>query len=317
MATQASRQHGGFRNTVGDATGNQLALLLRDDYKVLHVASAADAMTDWNVAAPTHPTLYVHSETTPATDYMSFSHDGDAGTITVAGGTLALNGVTSLALQVGGTSEVTLTATALSPTTSDGSALGTSSLMWGDLFLATGAVINFNNDDVTVTHAADVVTVANATAAATGRALKVSATYAAAALTDGYGAHEVDVTLSGSPTDHSAASSSWVNITGGTVPAGTYICARNDGIYEEAAATVTNAKIIFGARMQYIFSDTDALRFPFSLNTGNAGITAMWDCNNVTDFGTVANAGSSAATLLPLLRDAGGTLKYVLLYDLQ
>lgn len=200
------------------------------------------------------------------------------------------------------------------PTASDGGAIGSSSLMWSDLFLASGGVINFNNGDVTITHAADVVTVANATAAATGRALKVSATYAAAAHTDGYGAHEVDVTLSGSPTDHSAASSSWVNITGGTVPVGTYICARNDGVYEESAATVTNAKIIFGSRMQYIFSDTDALRFPFSLNTNNAAITAMFDCNNISDFGTVSASGTAANVLLPILRDAGGNLRYVMLY---
>lgn len=160
------------------------------------------------------------------------------------------------------------------------------------------------------------VTITNTAIAATGRILKLAGTIAAAALTDGYGAFEVDITLSGSPTDHTAAASAWVNITGGTVPPGTYICARNDGIYEESAATVTNAKLIFGARMQYICSDTDGLRFPWSINTNNAAITALIDVNNLTDLGTVANAGASAATLLPICRDAAGVLKYVLLYDL-
>jgi hypothetical protein len=56
--------------------------------------------------------------------------------------------------------EVQLTSTALSPITSDGNALGTSSLMWGDLFLASGAVINFNNGDVTLTHSADALAIA-------------------------------------------------------------------------------------------------------------------------------------------------------------
>lgn len=160
------------------------------------------------------------------------------------------------------------------------------------------------------------LTVTNSAVAATGRIVKLSATLAAAALTDGYGAFEVDVTLSGSPTDHSAAASAWVNITGGTVPVGTYICARNDGVYEAAAATITNAKIVFGARMQKLLDDTDALSFPFSVNTNNTAITALIDVNNITDLGTVANAGASAATLLPILRNAAGTLKYVLLYDL-
>lgn len=47
-----------------------------------------------------------------------------------------------------------------SPVTTDAGALGTSSLMWSDLFLASGAVINFNNGDVTITHAADKITIA-------------------------------------------------------------------------------------------------------------------------------------------------------------
>lgn len=56
--------------------------------------------------------------------------------------------------------EVRLDGSALSPATSDGNALGTSSLMWSDLFLASGGVVNFNNGDVTITHGADTLTVA-------------------------------------------------------------------------------------------------------------------------------------------------------------
>jgi hypothetical protein len=47
---------------------------------------------------------------------------------------------------------------AASPLASDGAALGSSSLMWSDLFLASGAVINFNNGDVTLIHSADTLT---------------------------------------------------------------------------------------------------------------------------------------------------------------
>jgi hypothetical protein len=42
------------------------------------------------------------------------------------------------------------------PNANDGSALGTSTVSWSDLFLASGAVVNFNNGDVTVTHSTDV-----------------------------------------------------------------------------------------------------------------------------------------------------------------
>jgi len=158
MATPT--KHRGFKVTRGDATGEQLAILVPTDYRVLHLASAADENTDWAVANPTHPTLYIHSETTPATDYISLSHDGTDGIISVAGGTLVLNGVTDLTLQVAGVDEVILTASALSPATSDGNALGTTALMWGDLFLASGGVINFDNGNVTLTHSAALLTLA-------------------------------------------------------------------------------------------------------------------------------------------------------------
>jgi hypothetical protein len=46
----------------------------------------------------------------------------------------------------------------ISPNASDGAALGTSALMWSDLFLASGAVVNFNNGNVAVTHSAGLLT---------------------------------------------------------------------------------------------------------------------------------------------------------------
>lgn len=50
------------------------------------------------------------------------------------------------------------------PKTSDGAALGSTSLMWSDLFLASGGVINFNNGNVTLTHSTDVLTLSGALA---------------------------------------------------------------------------------------------------------------------------------------------------------
>lgn len=48
----------------------------------------------------------------------------------------------------------------LAPVTTDTGALGSTTLMWSDLFLASGAVINFDNGDVTITHSANTITVA-------------------------------------------------------------------------------------------------------------------------------------------------------------
>lgn len=54
--------------------------------------------------------------------------------------------------------------TAVKPSANDGAALGSTALMWSDLFLASGAVQNWNNGDVTLTHSADTLTWAGATA---------------------------------------------------------------------------------------------------------------------------------------------------------
>ena len=48
---------------------------------------------------------------------------------------------------------------ALLPNANDGAALGASGTAWADLFLASGAVINFNAGDVTLTHSAGILTV--------------------------------------------------------------------------------------------------------------------------------------------------------------
>lgn len=46
----------------------------------------------------------------------------------------------------------------LYPSTSDGYALGTATKMWSDLFLASGAVINFDNGNLTLTHSSGALT---------------------------------------------------------------------------------------------------------------------------------------------------------------
>ena len=47
----------------------------------------------------------------------------------------------------------------IQPTSNDGAALGSSGNSWADLYLASGAVINYNNGNVTLTHTSGVLTV--------------------------------------------------------------------------------------------------------------------------------------------------------------
>lgn len=58
----------------------------------------------------------------------------------------------TLGWAINSAAEMQLTATALSPSANDGNALGTTALMWADLFLASGGVVNFNNGAITLTH---------------------------------------------------------------------------------------------------------------------------------------------------------------------
>lgn len=92
-------------------------------------------------------------------DTTSTSEDGLLSFKTVAAGANA--------------SRMSLIGTSLYPTTTDGLALGTSSLMWSDLFLASGAVINFNNGTDIITHSTGVLTYSNQAGGATGPILEL------------------------------------------------------------------------------------------------------------------------------------------------
>lgn len=72
----------------------------------------------------------------------------------------AENGRIDWSVMTGGAlaKELQLAGADLSPSTSDGLALGTTSLMWSDLFLASGAVLNFNAGNVVLTHSAGILT---------------------------------------------------------------------------------------------------------------------------------------------------------------
>ena len=77
--------------------------------------------------------------------------------------------------KIAGSDEITMTATAFAPSTSDGQALGTSSLMFSDLFVASGSVINFNNGDVTLTHSSNLLTLDGGSLDLDGEALILDA----------------------------------------------------------------------------------------------------------------------------------------------
>jgi hypothetical protein len=74
---------------------------------------------------------------------------------------LFVGGLT-LGLTTSGTERITLNDTQFLPTTNDAVALGNTTNMWSDLFLASGGVINWNAGDVTITHSTNTLAFAGA-----------------------------------------------------------------------------------------------------------------------------------------------------------
>lgn len=72
---------------------------------------------------------------------------------TIPSNGLYLPAANTLGWAINSAAEVQLTSSAFSPAVSDGNALGTTSLMWSDLFLASGGVINWDNGNTTITQA--------------------------------------------------------------------------------------------------------------------------------------------------------------------
>jgi len=70
------------------------------------------------------------------------------------------NDTSNIEFSIAGSNEALMSATVFAPATSDGMALGSTTLMWSDAFLASAAVINFNNGDVTMTHSNNLLTIA-------------------------------------------------------------------------------------------------------------------------------------------------------------
>lgn len=74
--------------STGDADNHTLVIALGNDNQTLHLTDKGAKSTDWAIAAFTHPTYVIHSNTTPATDYLAIgNHDGTVASVDVVGGT--------------------------------------------------------------------------------------------------------------------------------------------------------------------------------------------------------------------------------------
>lgn len=84
--------------------------------------------------------------------YTAFLADASTGDTIV----MAASGQ-SVDIYIAGTKELDISASAMAPGANDGLAIGISGTAFSDLFLASGAVINFDASDVTITHSANIL----------------------------------------------------------------------------------------------------------------------------------------------------------------
>lgn len=97
---------------------------------------------------------------TPITSAGVVTGTGFAPTATTAtGNRMYLPAADTLGFAIGGAGELQLTATALSPMSDDGLALGTTALGWQSLFGDTGFVINIENGNWVATHTSAILTI--------------------------------------------------------------------------------------------------------------------------------------------------------------
>ena len=117
------------------------------------MAFRVDSTGSWT---GTNEAIYVNATGGTGANYSFYGAAGslyNAGSVTF-GSTLTVAGNTTFA---GGMS----IGTNLTPDTNDGATLGSTSLGWSDLYLASGGVINFANGDVTLTHASGKLTLSD------------------------------------------------------------------------------------------------------------------------------------------------------------
>jgi hypothetical protein len=97
----------GLRWSTGDASNHAAVLFVDDTNQALHITDKGARATDWNISAITDPAVYIHSNTTPATDYLRIgNHTGSAADIDLVGGA-------TLNFKIDGTAAMAMTATSL------------------------------------------------------------------------------------------------------------------------------------------------------------------------------------------------------------
>lgn len=133
---------------------------------------------------------------------------------------------------------------------------------------------------------------------------------------DGYGAFEIDITVSGTGTGQVNATSTWINLgASATVP--NYMAIHTDGIYD-GGATLTNASISM-TKFSCLLASNPAWLSIWELNFAQDAYNVVDAIFNVNDaargLGYVEATPSAAAIgSIPFFSVGGGAVKYIRIY---
>jgi len=151
---------------------------------------------------------------------------------------------------------------------------------------------------------------------ANARGARYAFTCATPAMSDGYGAHEIDLTVGAAATGFTIASSCWIN-AGDAATIKNYAWVHNDGVWLGNSATATDATIAW-TRVHFVFGTNTSYNnlHLFDLNLDiDQNMTSLINCNNIALVGFTSGTHSSAVTgSIPFI-GTGGTVKYIRVYD--
>lgn len=284
-------------------------------------------------------TFYIRAADTPTYQaYMTMTGLGDLNDIHLGSASLAidlaLHNASTFSMSNGSDSQtvslfVPSSVTALAPTANDGAALGTGSYSYSDLFLASGAVINFANSNAVITHSSGILNVSTGALQVGGAAVLVSGgalgTPSSATLTNATGLPSGGITTvvdsvawdaSGIVADGTqCADPAKVTLNSGPAQY-TIICADNDGSTMYGHVTMPDSWDggTVTLEMEYVqtAADTSALNMDVAMQCRGAGetVSSTWgseiaiDDTNVTGSNGVDQTTSGAVT--PAGTCAGG-----------
>lgn len=237
-----------------------------------------------------------------ATTAISIDTDGTTGIAILAGFT----GTTGIALGGTATNQIDITGTA------------TTALNIGTGTFGTGIAIGASTTaGITVGASATGVLVSGTMTTASSRSFRGAITVNNANYTDGYGAIESELNLTGVVAGVTSAMSSWVNMD--TVTASNqHIYAQSNGLWSNTGGVLTGGVFVFGLNMDCLLNTNGgavgATFYPFKCVNNTNVTSAIFLCNDATsDLGEVASISEGTTSYIPLFTDNEGK-RYVKCY---